>query len=494
MRCMQLKLKLWMGALLLMMALPVAGRLYAEQLPGQPYAGQVSADHPGWLLRVSARRAKRAKSKPRPVAVSQAQLELSRQMVRNAYALGRGLPIRQRVALMTRLLYTTRPEVMAAEKEEWAEELFELAQQLPGGGYAAMVTAPATGAGGYAATDAAPAAAGVGGSPEAESARNAAIATAAARLAIYDADRALELLDSLPSQGGQQEDARMMAARLVFAVYMQHHGAPGAQTLLAHGRRWGEHGGFPYSASAIVLARLRTNEDAAEYFFRQVLVNFERGQDGLFGVCDFASLLERAAAMEAISEDSAEEAGHNIVLQLRTLASDGEGQGAWSVEQKSQVLEALNNVRVSTPKAYGEAEKNVPGLLALRVEKVAAKVEIPSVDTGLQAAFHDLAEAVRERRGPEEMHAMVAQDLQLVNARYTAGQCAECSAPDAQSWALVSLAAYATPMTIATQLSGIVDPFWHAYFLAIAAQQVGEPTRVADPTRKLVEKEEAEPE
>jgi len=44
-------------------------------------------------------------------------------------------------------------------------------------------------------------------------------------------------------------------------------------------------------------------------------------------------------------------------------------------------------------------------------------------------------------------------------------------------------------------LNGIEEPFWHAYFLAIAAQQVGEPTRVADPTaRKVAGKEEAEPE
>jgi len=122
---------------------------------------------------------------------------------------------------MIRLLYTMRPEVMAAEKREWAEEVFGLAQQLPPGEVA-----------------------------------DAAIATATARLAVYDADRALELLDSLPSQGGRREDARTMASRLVFAEYMQHHapGVQGAQTLLAHGRRWGEHGGFPYGASAMVLA------------------------------------------------------------------------------------------------------------------------------------------------------------------------------------------------------------------------------------------------
>ncbi len=486
-----MKSKWWIGALGLVLALPAAGRSYIEQAnPEQVYQGK-SYTGRARLVLVS-RMAKHAKTKP--VAVSQAQIELAHQMVRNAYAMGRGLQSRQRVALMTRLLYTMRPEVMAAEKKEWAEELFGLAQQLPRGGYAARDAAPAVGAGGYAATDAAPAA-----GAEAESARSAAIATAAARLALYDPDQALELLDSLPSEGGRQEDARLMAARLVFAVYMQHHGAPGAQTLLAHGRRWGEHGGFPYSASATVLGRLRTNEDAAEYFFRQVLVNFERGQDGLFGVCDFASLLERAAAMEAISEDSAEEAGHSIVAQLRKLADptnqDAANQDAWTIEQKAQVVTALYNVRVSAPKAYAEAQKSAPGLLALRVEKVAVKVEIPKVDPGLQAAFRDLAEAMRERRGPEEMRALIAQDLLLVNARYRAGGCAECSAPDAQSWALVSLGAYAAPMTIATQLTGIEDPFWRAYFLAIAAQQVGEPTRVADPTRRVVvEKEEAEPE
>ena len=38
--------------------------------------------------------------------------------------------------------------------------------------------------------------------------------------------------------------------------------------------------------------------------------------------------------------------------------------------------------------------------------------------------------------------------------------------PDAQSWALVSLAAYASPVTIATQLKAVEEPFWRAYFLA----------------------------
>jgi hypothetical protein len=504
-----------MGAVALaVLALPAAGRLYAEPV----YAG------PAARLMRSSRKEKHPKAKP--AAVSTAQMELARQMVRTAYTLGTGLEIRQRVALTTRLLYTMRPEVMAVEKREWAEEVFGLAQQLPldgagaagAGGYAAKDAAPAAALGGYAAKDAAPAAG-------AE-----AIAIAAARLALYDSDRALELLDGLPSQGGTREDGRTMAARLVFAVYMQHHGTLGAQTLLAHGRRWGEHGGFPYTASATVLGRLRSNEDAAEYFFREVLVTFEREQEGLFGVCDFAGLLERAAAMEAISEDAAEEAGRNIVRQLRKLA-EGENQETWSEAQKRQVTEALYDVRVSAPKAFEEAQKTVPGLLALRPAKVAVTTEIPKVDVGLQAAFREMAEAMRERRTPEEMRAVIARGLQLVNARYSAGGCAECAgsaagaggyavrdaapaagaggygptdgppaagprrlAPDAQSWALVSLAANASPMTIATQLNVIRDPFWHGYFLAIAAQQVGEPTRVADPTSRKVGKEEAEPE
>ncbi len=486
----QLRSRRGIGALVLVLALSAAG--CAEQA----YAEQGFAGNDARLVLVSRHKRKRAKAKP--VVVSRAQRELAEQMVRNAYALGRGLPVKQRVALMTRLLYTMPPEVMAAEKKQWAEELFGLAQQLPRGLYAAKDAAPATGAGGNAAKDAAPAA-GSGEAARVESARNEAIATAAARLAVYDSDRALELLDSLPSQGSNQQDARTMATRLVFAMYMQHHGIAGAQTLLAHGQLWGEHGGFPYSASAVVLGRLQSNEDAAEYFFRQVLVNFERGQEGLFGVCDFASLLERSAAMEAISEDSAEEAGRSIVAQLRKLSDggsqDAEKQDTWTEDQKAQVVAALNNVRVSAPNAYADVEKKAPGLLALRIRKVAVNVDDPPVDAGLQTAFHELADAMRERRGPEEMHGLIAQDLQLVNARYKAGGCAECSSPDAQSWALVSLAAYATPMTIATQLNGIEDPFWRAYFLAIAAQQVEEPTRVADPTsRRVIEKEEAEPE
>jgi len=440
----------WVVALGLWLALSAADNLYAAQSSN-------AKARPGAVNRSKAKKS---------ATVSRAQMEVARQMVRSAYALGRQLETRQRVALLTRLLYAMRPDVMASEKKEWAEELFGLAQKLPGGDAAA------------------------------ETARNRAIATAAARLAVYDADRALDLLDTLPSQGGRQEGGREMAARLVFAVYLQHHGAAGVQTLLAHGRQWGEYGGFPYGASAIALARLRSNEDAAEVFFRQVLAIFERGQEGLFGVRDFASLLERAVSMGAISEDSAEEAGLSIVGQLRKLTEGENSEPALTGEHKTLVVAALNDLRNSSPKAYGEVQKDAPELLTLRAEPlVAPRVEIPKVDEALQSAFHELVEAMRGRGKPDELRAVISRGLRLVNARYNSITCAECTTADAQSSALVSLAALASPMTIATQLNVIEDPFWHAYFLAIAAQQAGEPTRVADPTaRKTPGKEEAEPE
>jgi len=428
-------------------------------------------------MTVATQKKRAAKKKSPAPVVSRAQMELAQQMVRNAYGLGHGLQPRQRVALLTRLLYTMRSDVMAAEKQQWAEELFGLAQQLPQdgrGGYG--TTIKNIGAG-----------------------RDAVIATAAARLAVYDADKALELLDGLPAESraegdsaGVQADARTMAARLVFAGYMQHHPALGAQTLLAHGRKWSEQGGFPYSASAAALARLRLNGDAGEDFFRQVLAIFVKGREGLYGVRDFASLLQQAAAMEAIYEETAEEAGKAVVGQLRKFA---DGDATLSAEQKVLVVAALNDVRISAPKAYEEANKMAPGLMAVRAERVArVQAEAPKVDVELQAAFHDLASAMRGGHA-DETHAAVAHGVQVINAKYKAGACAACASPDAQSWALVSLAAFADPKTIATQLNGIEDPFWHAYFLAIAAQQVGQPTRVADPTaRKVAGKEEAETE
>ena len=522
----------------------------------------------------------RAKAAP---AVSRAQMELAHEMVGDSYAMGKrltdnaalpaagaGLELRQRVALMERLLYTMRPEVMAAEKKQWAEELFGLAQELPGDGtaagdgdgYAATTAAPGAGAGsGNALLPAAGALAGNAALPgglfptfanrgqiwatREWAARNQAIATAAVRVAVYDPERALELLDTLPSEGGRREDARTMASRLVFAMYMQHHGAAGAQTLLEHARKWGEHGGFPYEASAAALARLRPDEDAAEDFFRQELAVFARGQEGVFGVREFAGLLERAVALEAISDESAEEAGQAVVAQLGRLAgieasgSDGGTKGAAAKdaaasdaaeltgEEQRQVAEALNEVRLSAPKAYDKARKDWPGLFAApggagadgdagtaaaptagagsgnatlpTAGALAGNAALPTagagVDAGLQESFGELAAAMREKSGPEVLREVIARGLKRVNARYRAGECADCLRPDAQSWALVSLVAYASPMTIAAQLKAIEEPFWHAYFLAIAAQQVGEPTRVADPTaRRVLGKEEAEPE
>ncbi len=413
---------------------------------------------------VAARKAAAKKKAAAGPVMTRARIELSQKMVRNAYELGRTLEAKRRVALMTRLLYTMRPEVMAAEKKEWAEELFGLAQELPRNEVV-----------------------------EVDSQRNAAIATAAARLAVYDPERALELLDTLAPQRGSHEDARTMAARLVFAAYMRRHPSEGAATVLAHAKKWGEKGEFPYSASATALAKLRTNEDAAEDFFRQALGMFKRGREGLYGVRDFAGLLEQAAVLEAITEDSAEEAGQAIVNQLRKWVVDPDI--ALTAEQKGMVVTALADVRAAAPKAYEEARKTAPELFTVRVETVRVKVEVPKVDAGLQTAFREVAEAMREKRSVDAVHEVIARGLQVVNAKYKAGACGDCASPDAQSWALISLSALAAPMTIATQLNGIEDPFWHAYFLAIAAQQVGEPTRVADPTaRKIPGKEEAEEE
>jgi len=219
-------------------------------------------------------------------------------------------------------------------------------------------------------------------------------------------------------------------------------------------------------------------------------------------------------------------------VQLRKLSAS---EAPWTPEQKEQAVDALNNVRVSAPKSYEAAQKDSPGLFAVRAEQIVAKVEVPKVDLGLQSAFHELAEAMRVHGRPDELRAVIGRGLKIVNSRYKGGGCAECVvanssssvatnvspsgaanvaqnvatngassaslnvalsvAPDPQSWALVSLAAYASPMTIGTQLNAIEDPFWRGYFLAIAAQQVGEPTRVADPTaRRVAGKEVAEPE
>lgn len=405
--------------------------------------------------------------------VSRAQVELAQEMTHSAYSMSETLPTRQRVAVLSRLLYTMRPEVMAAEKKQWAEELFMVAQQLP-------VDDPS---------------------------RDEAIATAAARLALYDCDRALSVLDTLPSQHGRRQDPRTMSARLVFASCLQRHGASAAPALLAHAKQWGEDGGFPYAASSAVLAKLSSKEDDAESLFAQALGEFERGREGPYGIAEFGGLLERAVAMETISEDAAEQAGEDIVKQSAALAGASAATATNSDlataspeatpltgDAQQQIATALGDVRLAAPKAYAQAAQQWPVLSHWRPAHMVTPVEDFRVDAGLQTAFNELAESMRQHSGPEALHDSIARGLEQVNQRYKTDQSTRI-APDRQSWALVSLAAYASPNSIATQLRAIEDPFWHAYFLAIAAQEVGEPTRVADPTARHVPiKEEAEPE
>jgi len=540
----------------------------ARQAPPRIKSARLKSSRTKGTKTKTASRSKRRGRKARVPVVSPAQRELAQDMARDAYALGRGLAPAQRVSLLTRLLYTLRPEAMASEKRRWAEELFELARRLPAEGPGSgasrfgVPSAPAVGelgsnpgGPGASAVGAVEPQPGLPGTPavaalgsNGAAIRNQAIATAAARLAIYDSDRALELLDKLPSQRGRREDARTMAARLLFPIYLRQHGAAGAQTLLAHPAEWGEHGGFPYAASAAALARLRGDEQAAEDFFRQALAVFERGNEGPFGIAEFGELLERAAAMEAISEDAAEDAGRAIVAQAAKLARAGgdavesellpepnsaeaqnraNGGGlqtgrldptpdalqgnrsntfgqsaltpaltpALTEEARQRLAAALNYVRLAAPKAYAQAAKNWPALAGLRAVHVVSPVQELKVDTGLQASFAELGATIAEHRGPEALSEVIQRGLERVNARYRAGACSACLAPDAQSSAFVALAAYGSPWTIGTQLKVIEEPFWRAYFLAIAAQKVGEPTRVADPTsRRVLQKEEAEPE
>ncbi len=119
-------------------------------------------------------------------------------------------------------------------------------------------------------------------------------------------------------------------------------------------------------------------------------------------------------------------------------------------------MEALNNVRVSAPKAYDAARKDAPGLFAVRAVRVSAKVELPKVDVGLQSAFHELAEAMREHLAPEEMHGVIAHGLQLVNAKYKAEVCAGCAGPDADGYAVGfrSLAAGSGCAVVGTGFAG----------------------------------------
>jgi hypothetical protein len=173
--------------------------------------------------------------------------------------------------------------------------------------------------------------------------------------------------------------------------------------------------------------------------------------------------------------------------------------------------EALRELRLSVPSAYAQAARQWPQLVARRTEVSLPAASQPQpvageagtlsfpppfqVDAPLQFAFADLAGAISEHREPEAVRQSIARGMQLINARYRAGQCAGCTSPDPQSWALVSLAAYASPLTVAADLDAIQEPFWHAYFLVIAAQQVAQPTRVADPTaRRVLGREEDDPE
>src|SRR5450755_3145810 len=122
-------------ALGLLLTLPAFGQsAWDAEAGARLESGNATLPAAGARLEPVARRGRHhGKAKAAP-AISRAQMELAREMVADSYAMGRRLELRQRVALMMRLLYTMRPEVMAEEKRQWAEELFRLGQELPASG------------------------------------------------------------------------------------------------------------------------------------------------------------------------------------------------------------------------------------------------------------------------------------------------------------------------------------------------------------------------
>jgi hypothetical protein len=239
-------------------------------------------------------------------------------MVRDSYALGKRLELSQRVALMTRLLYTMRPEVMAEEKKQWAEELFGLAQQLPGDG-----TAEA----GYAGTGNARRAG------RGRCSRVCATSWAGKRCETTNAEtrrlprrrRGWRCMTPTGRWNCWIPCLRRAAGGRMRGRWRRGWCLPSTCSTMARRerRRCWPMPGSGASMAAFPMRRARRrwhgcamDEDAAEDFFRQVLAVFARGQEGVFGVREFAGLLDRAVALEAISDESAEEAGRAVVAQL----------------------------------------------------------------------------------------------------------------------------------------------------------------------------------
>lgn len=396
---------------------------------------------------------------PRAMPVAHPSQTAAEQMLREAYELSRPLEAKQRVVVLERLLYVMPPEVLGADKRRWASELFEVAHVMPADDTAAQTV------------------------------RNTALATAATRLSIYDADRALALLDTLASERGEEPDARLMAARLVFPRYLQQHGVAGTKALLTYGKRWGESGGFPYTASLVLLSRLNEAKNVpkneATAYFQQMFVVFCDGHEGLYGLRDFANLTERSRALGIIDAEQSERAGQEIVRQLRQRLQQrtaaGLGLANDELEQTSGIATSLT---AASPLAWSRAERNYAELTRLPTPKAATPPTPAKVEPELQSAFRELSTALRNKNTSEQLQSQIDNALQLVQKRYDDSPCADCLTPDAQSQALIALAASAEPLDIAERLKAFRNAFWHAYFLAIAARQVGDPTQVIDPTAR----------
>jgi len=381
----------------------------------------------------------------------------SQRMAAQAYELTRPLDALHRALVLQRLLFIPPAAATAGQRIKWAEELYQLAQQIP---------------------------------PERDDKRLLAESSAAQLMARYDVERALAMLDAVaPGDLERIADRRAQAAGPVFRQVMLTLGTAGVAPVREHARKYAESGIYPYLAvMPAIHAAERTSE--ADAIFGEASEAFCRGTDNLFGIHSYALFadLARQHVSPALVREAAAAAltalGRWAENHPDLLADDAEGTHA---AMRSACAHTLRIIQRLIPAAYADFAQAHPELVALRkvvpstpgmTASTAAEPDIPLVNAAGPAAITEAAEAMRHAHAAHNQKQEIAaidDGLTAIDSRFKQGVCGDCFSPEVAASLFVRNAAQLSPGTIRTQLEAITDPYQHAVLLISALEAMLEP-------------------
>jgi len=388
-----------------------------------------------------------SKSKHRAAPEPAVSPDQPRQMLLQAYDLTRDADPLHRCMILQRLIYAPDRVAPGNLREEWADELYTLAHQIPA---------------------------------DHSDKRALAEGSAAQVMVKFDVTRALNMLDAMePGDLSREPDHRAQAAGIVFPQIMNMMGTRGIPLLREHAHVIGDGGIYPYLAMVVAVAR---DEDDGDEIYREAIKYASRGTDNLYGVSSFTLFIDLAHPYvgDQLTAQAATVAGAQLRRWIEAhpeeIANDASRA---NLENRALASRAMHTLQRLSPQEFATLSEAHPELLRANVParggSNSATHQASNIDPQDLANADEALTQAAHARNRQATNNAIEDGVAAIDRRFHEGACGDCLSPEGAATIFVRNAAKASPRTIRVQLNGVNDPYYRSMLLVTAANAMLEP-------------------